>query len=301
VKGSVPSIGLGVASFSVKLFISLVAVAGLLMALHLVVKAHKLLLGAQQGITSRPPVNPAKLVVSTVGNSSVAAPWPEYPHSGPGNLQTAMIDGIRVLSEQWDCGNSPAEVLSYYHDQMTARGWQDTTEQSYSLQPELHPDSLDDPKFIDQYKSTKDSNLMFNRADWSLHISAEPSRKGFRQTTVKFYAAQTPSFLNLARDTVSAVVKSPVPQQPMDVVQGGANEDYHTTIRTENEPPEVAFQDALEEEIRQGWRPVFSLPGKQSSSSYFVWLTKGQQYSALSVQLTRQGASSVTLVEVTPH
>ena len=299
-KRSAPSIGLGVLSFTAKLFTSLAAIIGLLMAMHMVVKAHKMLLSAQQGITSRPPVYAPKPVVSTAGDSSVIPLWPEYPHNGPGNLRTAMIDGVQVMSEQWDCGNSPDEVLSYYHDQMTARGWQDTTEQSYSLQPELHPNSLDDPGFINNYRNTRDSNLMFNRGDWSLHISTEPSRHGFRQTTVKFYAAETSSFLNLAQDTAAAVVKSPVSQQPMDVLQGGANEDYHTTIKTENEPPRVAFQDALEEEIRQGWKPAFSLPERQSSG-YFVWLTKGQRYSALSVQPTPQGASSVTLVEVTPH
>jgi CHAD domain-containing protein len=142
---------------------------------------------------------------------------------------------------------------------------------------------------------------MFSRGDWSLHISAEPSWKGFRQTTVKFYAAQTSSFVNLAQDTAAAVVKSQGPQQPLDVLQNSANEDYHTTITTKNEPPKQAFQDALEEEIRKGWKPTFSLPEKQPSSRYFIWLTKGQRYSALSVQLTQQGDSSVTLVEVTPH
>jgi hypothetical protein len=301
VKQSVPSVGLTILSYTVKSFISLATIAGLLMAMNMVVKARKLLSDAGQGITSRPPAYAPKPVVSTVGDPSVIPLWPEYPHNGPGSFRTAIFDGIRVMSDQWDCGNSPDEVLSYYHDQMTARGWQDTTEQAYSLQPELRPNSLDDPKFIDNYRSTRDSNLMFSRADWTLHISTEPSRKGFRQTTVKFYAAQTSSFLNLAQDTASAVVKSPIPQQPMDVLQKGANEDYHTTIMTENEPPKLAFQHALEEEIRNGWKPLFSPPGKQASSGYFVWLTKGQQYSALSVQLTQQGASSVTLVEVTPH
>ena len=299
-KQSVPSIGLGALSITAKSFVSLAVVAGLLMALHMVVKVHKLLLGAQEGITSRPPVTAGRPAVSAVADSAVTPLWPEFPHNGSGNLQTAMINGVRVITEQWDCGNTPDEVFSYYHDQMTARGWQDTTEQSYSIQPELHPGSLDDPKFIDNYRNTRNSNLMFSRGDWSLHISTEPSRKGFRQTTVKFYAAQTSSFLNLAQDTAAAVVKSSVQQQPMDVFQNGATEDYHTTITTKNEPPRVAFQDALEEEIRQGWKPM-SVPEKQSSSGYFAWLTKGQQYSALSVQITRQGASSVTLVEVTPH
>jgi hypothetical protein len=301
VKRSVPNIGLGVFSFAAKLFISFTALAAFLMALHMVVKAHKLLLGARQGITSRPPVNASRPGASTVADPSVAPLWPEFPHNGSGNFQTATINGVRVITEQWDCGNSPDEVLSYYYNQMTARGWQDTTEQTYSLQPELRPNSLDDPKFIDNYLRTKDSNLMLSRADWTLHISTEPARKGFRQTTVKFYAAQTSSILDLAQDTASAVVRSGVSQQPLDVVQKSANEDYHTTITTKDEPPKLAFQDALEEEVRKGWKPVLLQPEKQSSSGYFAWLMKGEQYSALSVELTRQGVSSVTLVEVAPH
>jgi hypothetical protein len=87
----------------------------------------------------------------------------------------------------------------------------------------------------------------------------------------------------------------------LDVVQKSANEDYHTTITTKDEPPKLAFQDALEEEVRKGWKPVLLQPEKQSSSGYFAWLMKGAQYSALSVELTRQGVSSVTLVEVAPH
>lgn len=301
-KGSVPSIGLGILSFSAKLFVSLVAVAGLLMALHLVVKAHKLLLGAEQGLTSRPPVYTGNHAASTVAGSPVTPLWPEFSHSGSGNFQTTTINGIQVMTEQWNCGNSPDEILSYYHDQMTARGWQDTTEQAYSVQPELRPNSLDDPKFIDNYLRAKDSNLMLTRADWTLHISTEPARTGFRQTTVKFYAAQTPSILNLAQDTVSAVVNNQSqPQQPLDVIQKGANEDYHTTVTTKDEPPKLAFQNALEEEARKGWKPELFLPGKQQPSGYFAWLAKGQQYSALSVMSTRPGYSSVTFVEVTPH
>jgi hypothetical protein len=301
VKRPVFSMGLGVLSFTAKLFISLVAVAGLLMAMNMVVKAHKLLLGAQQGITSQPPLSANKHSASTVADSSVSPLWPELPHNGSPDFQTATINGVRVITEQWDCGNSPDEVLSYYRDQMTARGWQDTTEQAYSLQPELRLNSLDDPKFIDDYRNTKDSNLMFSRADWTLHISTGPARRGFEQTTVKFYAARTPSILNLAQDTAAAVIKTRVPQQPLDVVQKSANEDYHTIITTKDEPPGQAFEDALEEEARKGWKPVLFLPGKQRTSGYFAWLTKGQQYSALSVELTRQGASSVTLVEVAPH
>jgi hypothetical protein len=300
VKQFVPSIGTGVLGFTAKLFISLVAVAGFLMALNMVIKAHKLLLGAQEGIDARPAVSASRPAAAKAADSSVAPLWPEFTHNGSPNLQTATINGARVITEQWDCGNSSDEVLSYYHDQMTARGWQDTTEQAYSIQPELRPDSLDDPKFIDNYRRTKNSNLMFSRGDWTLHISAEPAKTGFQQTTVKFYAAQTSSFVNLAQSTAAAVIKSTVPQEPLDVVQKSAKEDYHTVITTKNEPPKLAFQDALEDEVRKGWKPVYFFPAKQPSS-YFVWLMKGGQYSALSVELTRQGASSVTLVEVTPH
>ncbi|HEY1789983.1 MAG TPA: hypothetical protein VGJ73_17690 [Verrucomicrobiae bacterium] len=299
-KRPVSNTGLAIFSYTAKIFISLAAIAGLLMALHMVVKAREFLMSAQQSIKSRPPLGAGRPAASTLAATSVVPLWPEYPHNGSRNLQSVMINGVQVITEQWDCGNSSDEVLSYYHDQMTARGWEDTTEQSYSIRPELRPNSLDDPKFIEDYRNTKASNLMFSRGDWTLHISTAPSRKGFRQTTVKFYAAQTSSFLNLAQDTAAAVLKSSVQQQPMDVLQSGSAEDYHTTITTKNEPPQVAFQDALEEEIRQGWKPT-PVPQRQSSTAYFAWLTKGQRYSALSVQLTRQGASSVTLVEVTPH
>jgi len=43
---------------------------------------------------------------------------------------------VRFVSETFLSTASAGEILDYYRDQMAARGWEDTTERTFELEPE---------------------------------------------------------------------------------------------------------------------------------------------------------------------
>src|SRR5665213_3018256 len=100
----------------------------LLLALHMVMNAEKLLLDSQKGLQNLPAIYVGKPVESRLGVPSVHPFWPEFTHSDAGAFQSSVINGVQVMTEEWNCSASSDAVLSYYRDQMTARGWQDATE-----------------------------------------------------------------------------------------------------------------------------------------------------------------------------
>lgn len=297
-----PHTGREVFGLAGRLLLSLMVLAGFLLALSLVINVHKFLLASEAGLKNPPRLYVGKPAVAA-GNPSVRPLWPEFPHSDPGNFQSAVINGVQVMTEQWQCGNTPEEILSYYREQMTARGWQDTTEKAYSLQPELGAgtNGVEDERYVSNYRKIMNSTLVFNRGDWSLHISTEPSSEGFRQTAVQFYAASTPFIGSLFQRMTSAAMENKNGRS-LDVLQDSSSEHYHTTITTKNEPVPQALQETLVALGAKGWKPVYIPKQEAAKGSSFVWLGRGRQYAALSITALPHGmGTSITLTEVTPH
>ena len=296
-----PSAGIGVLNYAVKVVLSVAAIVALLAALNLVFRVHRMLQDSESGVQNLPPLYVGKPAAAHASDAPVQTLWPEFPHNNGGTVQSSVINGIQVIAEEWDCGASPDDILSYYRDQMTARGWQDTTKQAYNLQPEMNemPGDTEKEQYISNYRDVTDSTLVFNRGDWSLRISTEPAKEGFHQTSVRFYAAKTPSIVDVGEVAMASVVpKQGQKESPLDVIQKSDGDNYHTMISTKLEPSKDAFRDALADVTGKGWRPVLF---KRLPQGYFAWLVKGQQYGALSVRDEHQGqSSSVTLIEVTP-
>jgi hypothetical protein len=296
------NVGVTVVSYTGKLVLTLLVSVVFLAAFGLVSHVHHLLVSQQESFKNMPPIYVGKPVPNG-GNPSVHPFWPEFPHTDPGYFQTLVVNGIRVMTEEWDCENSPGEILSYYRDQMTARGWQDITEQAYNLQPNSQSTAvnLQSEKYIAVYRQIMDSTLVFSHDGWSLRVSTAPSQKNIGKMTVKFFAAMTPY-------TGSSFPQTPFDlgnkqsDKPLDILQDSATEHYHTTIATKNEPVDTAFQEKFAELSSQGWQTVISLPKKQTPFGYFIWLVRGKQYAALSVAAMPQGqGTTVTFTEVTPN
>ncbi len=295
--------GLGILHFAGRLLLTIIAVFAFLCALVMLMKIHALFLASQEPLRNHPlyvgnNIRPA-------ASTSVVHPfWPEFPRNSTEKLQSAVINGVQILTEEWESSAAASDILLYYREQMIARGWQDVTEETYSLQPELlgTTNGLQDERYIANFRTIMDSKLMLKRGQWSLHISTEPA-KGFGQITVKFYAAATPSIENFFMGMSSGLVPNKgADGKPIDVVQENGSDHYHTTIVTKSGTPTQAFQEALAKVGTQGWRPVLFLPKQQTQSGYFAWLVRGKDYAALSVRALPQGkSSSVTLTEVTPE
>ena len=273
-----------------------------LFAMELVLKIHSLFLASQSH--SAPPIYVSNAARSASKDSSVRPFWPEFPRSNPGMIQGAVINGVQVITEEWEDNVSPLDVISYYRDQMTARGWRDTTEETYSLQPELHDAATapQDERFVANYRKVMDSTLVLNRRDWSLHLTTEPGKKDPRKTAVKIYAAAAPSIQSYF-ESLGATMNANQGRagRALDAIQQNGREHYHTTIATSSRASGQAFQEKLAGLGALGWRPAVFLPREKTPNGYFAWLVRGKQYAALSVKALAPGkGSTVTFTEVTP-
>jgi hypothetical protein len=236
--------------------------------------------------------------------------WPQYFGSDHSSVQQVTINGVQMTSQTWETTVPAKDVIAYYREQMTARGWQDVTEETYKFQPELRDpgiskNSLQDQQYLKEYSETMDSNLILRRGDWSIQVMTARNEGKLAQTAVRICAAATPSIEDFVAGLTSDFAAGSDAAQsgrPLDMEQESGGHRYHTTIAAKSETPTQAFQEALAKVGTQGWRPVFFLPKQQTQSGYFAWLVRGKDYAALSVKALPQGqSSSVTLTEVTPE
>jgi hypothetical protein len=254
------------------------------------------------------PPPPATAKSSTEGSSSAAeALWPRFPHTGPSNLTRINLNGVEILSEDWDCAATPGGILGYYREQMAARGWRDTTEETYGLQPELrewgvNKKGLQDEKYLEVYRKVMDSSVVLRRGQWSMHVLTQPRKGSMAGTAVKIYAAATPSlkdfFADLAPAGRPALNDTPAPG--VEATQYAGKDQYHTTIQTRSTDPEQALQEAEASFRAKGWRPLLTSSPDQSRQAYSTWFAKDTQYAVVMVHPLPNGqGSTVTLTEVT--
>ncbi|MGH7866309.1 MAG: hypothetical protein ACREP9_01465, partial [Candidatus Dormibacteraceae bacterium] len=233
-------------------------------------------------------------------SASVSTPWPEFPHSGPRQVRTSVINGVRTLSEGWTTSAGVPDVLAYYRDQMTARGWRDVTEATYSLQPEAHLNlrRADAEQYAENYRKIMDSTLVVTSGQWTIHIVAAPSQ-GRPENRVAIYAVEAASLKEFS-ESVEATF-APNADQPLQALQRSGGQLYRTTISAKDEPTAEAFHQELSALEAEGWRSLVLLPNQQGRPGQFAWLAKGETYMALSASPLGQGRSSITRTQVTPE
>lgn len=235
--------------------------------------------------------------------------WPQFFGSARTPIQQAIINGVQMASQAWETTAAAKDVIAYYREQMTARGWQDVTGETYKFQPELRnrgigKNSLQDQRYLKEYSETLDSNLVLRRGNWSIHVMTARNEGKLAQTAVRIFAAATPSIEDFVASLTSDFASGSDTAQrgrPLEMEQESGGQRYHTTIASASGAPARAFQESLANLGAQGWKPVIFLPKQQTPSGNFAWLVRGSQYAILSVTAASQGAgSSVSFMEVSP-
>jgi hypothetical protein len=230
--------------------------------------------------------------------------WPQFLGSEHSLIHQVTVNGVQITSQAWDTTVAGKDVIDYYREQMTARGWQDVTADTLQFRPDFQSGSsgngAEAERYIRMYRKAMDSDLILNHGSWSMQVSALPDDENNGYTTVSVCAASTPSlqdfFLRLSasfgKDTLQG-------GQPVDMVQQTGNGTYHMTIAPRDVSPAQAFQEALSDARAKGWSSVV-LPNQTRASGSFTWMTKGADYAALSVAPAQQGVGSiVTFIQVT--
>jgi hypothetical protein len=230
--------------------------------------------------------------------------WPDFPGAGSRNLLGSVINGVPVVSEDWEAGAPAADILAYYRDQMTGLGWQDVTEETYGLRPPggVPGGTVENENYVSNYRRIMDSNLVVRRMGWSIHLGVGPARRDPSRTAVRILAAATPSIRDFFSEVGSMFSgSSPQPDHPIDVVQQAGGERTHTTVVVKDEAPGEAFQEALAKAGAEGWTPALMLPKQRAGSGYVAWLVRGKAYAILTARaLPRERTSAISMVEVSP-
>jgi len=295
---------MGILHYGGRLLLTVLTAFAFLWVLVLIIKIHATFVASQTQLKNE-SVYVGNNNHPASSDSAVHPFWPEFPRSGEQNVQGAVINGVQILTETWETTASASVVLSYYRDQMIARGWRDVTEETYGLRPESREaaNNTQDERYVSNYRKVMDANLVVTGAGWSMHVAAESDKNNHQKNVVKIFAAATTSMKDYIDGMASAFAKnSGQPNRSLDAVQQSGKDRYHTTIVAKDEPPMQAFQEALANLDAQGWHPVMFLPKQQTRTGVFAWLLRGKQYAALSVSaLPQDGGSSVTFTEVTPE
>jgi hypothetical protein len=224
--------------------------------------------------------------------------WPQYLGSGHSSVHRAIINGVQIIDQAWNTTSSGRDAIDFYRHQMTARGWQDVTEETLDFHPELRPDE----HYLGLYQQAKDSDLILKRGGWSMQVTTFPNKQEDGQNTISVCAASTPSLREFLSQMGPASEEDTTKRgMPLDVVQESGKDIYHISLTARNEPAAQAFQETLAELGAKGWSPAMAMPGEKAPSGYFAWLVRGNQYAGLSVAASPQGGgSAVTFTEVTP-
>ena len=234
--------------------------------------------------------------------------WPQFPGSSESSFQQVSINGVQMTSQSWKTTVLAKDVIAFYREQMTVRGWEDVTEENFKLKPDLRDpgiskNSLQDENYLNVYAETIDSNLVLRRGQWSIQVTTAPNEAGkLAQTTVRICATATPSLNDFVANLTSdfaAGSDAVAGGKPLEMEQKNAGQLYHTSIVLKNEEPSRVFNQMLKDYQAKSWHCLTFPSAQAGQQGYFASLVKGQSYGFLSVKTSPKGnGSSVTFTEV---
>lgn len=232
--------------------------------------------------------------------------WPRPLVGSKVATRSFVLNGVTLLTEEWESALSPSDAIAYYADHMAARGWGDTTEDFFNVAPENRDDGivnngLQDAHYVDTYRKVKASYLVLRRGLWTIYITAEPSANSVARSSIKILAASTPSIKDFSLTLASAFAEPAVDRvgrTAVDALEQQADARYRTIITVRHQEPGSVFAEMLGQCHQQNWRSLTQISDQQG---YFAWLVRGESYAALSVVALSKGRSSVTFTEVTPE
>src|SRR5579859_2469524 len=103
---------IGACKWTAKLLLTAVVAFAFLRSLVLVLRVQRLFVQSQSQVAST--IYIGKPAPALTRDYEVHAFWPEFPRSSPVKIQSAVIKGVRLLTEEWDNNASAVDVLSYY-------------------------------------------------------------------------------------------------------------------------------------------------------------------------------------------
>lgn len=253
-----------------------------------------------------PPPKPYRPHTAPAGFAATPPPrfWPSFPGSRPSGVRDLVLNGIRMLAEDWDVRGGASAVLAYYREQMFARGWSDVTEEAFNLREgfdALGQDAQADQEFLATYDDIMGANAAFQRGGWITMLNLTPGpRRGTQH--LQWSAFATPSVSEVFK-TLSATSPTGRPASPdrlvLTATEDQAESRWHTRVFESALPAPECYAEKISALKADDWRPLFLSPSHASAGPWFAVFQKAGGYLYLVVNPAREGRGSTAVLSET--
>lgn len=263
--------------------------------------------------TEEKRLHPDPLLLQRPARAEPAAratvPWPKFALRAQQDAQECVLNGVRLLSEEWEGPGTPEAVLDFYRGQMQARGWTEETEEalglsSATLASTANKRALEDPVFLRRYQEIVDSNLILRQGEWSMHVTVRRSGIEPGQVAVHIAAAKVPSLAQFASGVVqgfNSPTRGRQGQPTLEHEESRGGQRYRTVLSTKSGSLDGVFRDALAELARDQWQVLIQSNGERQSRR-FAWLVRQDAHLAMCVTPAPGGGGvSLARTEVRPN
>ncbi len=226
--------------------------------------------------------------------------WPLYPGFRASGVRGMTINGIEILSEDGEVNSAADDVLSYYAQQMTARGWRDVSEESFGLSEGLQAAGLDpelDRQFFKTYDEILESNRAFQRGLWTVVLALSPGSRPWNMR-MRISAYNTPPTQEIIEALGMAPNKESAGQDGLvlkaEETLGGSR--IQTQVYESPLPPADFYLRTLDSLRASRWSPVFLSPTQDPQARLFAVFQKDGRYTYVIVSPASSGRGASAVV-----
>lgn len=218
------------------------------------------------------------------------ASMPRFPAYEKSAWHRMEVNNVTMYTGSMNVRGEPQEIVDYYIDQMSARGWHDVTEEFYNIDPYEESCSASkiveqDPKALSRYERIRSHQAVLRRGGKSIMVHVRPRAK--KRHKVDLTVAGTPDlrqFWSRTVDYYNRVVDEKSTRKWMRVVDGCADcrGGAVANFMVSGESPSELSARIIADLEKEGWtrNPMFSHVERGGTEGYL--LTRGPHMTMVS-------------------
>jgi hypothetical protein len=233
---------------------------------------------------------PAPIVNNPVDQAALWTAMPRFPAYEKSAWHRTVVNGVTMHTGSMSVRGEPQDIVDYYIEHMSARGWHDVTEEFFNIDPYDESCSSSkiveqNPKAIARYEKLRSHEAVLRRGGKSIIVHVTAREK--KSHTVDLTLAETPDlkrFWKRTTDVYDHAIQQKMTKKWMRVVdgcadcRGGAVANFMVSA----DSPATLSAQILARLEREGWsrNPLFSHLENVGTGGYL--LTRGPHMAMVS-------------------